>query len=144
MRARQARSPARSLVAVRTAVLTALFAVLITGCATAAETGSSQWDLVREHDAELTIRVYVGSSSCNSLGPIDVSESREQVGIVATVFARHPSSGEDCTQDLRLEEVQVKLGSPLGDRHLVGCRPAQSIVPAQSEPLIEDCRETEA
>ena len=68
--------------------------------------------------ALIKIRVSVGSTSCDSIESIRVTESAKTVTIRA--FVRQKRHGHDCTEDCGLEDRVVRLRRPLGDRQLTG------------------------
>lgn len=77
----------------------------------------------RSHDGRrLTIVVSIGSSSCNALHDVALTETADTIRIAAT-RSGPPASPEPiaCTSDATVEVVQVELAAPLGDRELIGC-----------------------
>jgi hypothetical protein len=84
---------------------------------------AAEWELVRANGRDLVLAVVIGSSSCNSVGSIDVAEDETQVRIEVQV----DTSSGDCTADLASREITVTLDEGLGSRRLQGCRPGDPV-----------------
>jgi hypothetical protein len=99
---------------------------------------STNWALVKAPDgAVLTLAVALGSSSCHRFVGFDVTESSDEVRVVAK-FDRD-SGGKACTSDLSTTSEEVRLAEPLGERRLTGC---DSGIPQAPKPWgqRDDCR----
>lgn len=98
------------------------------------EATPTRWFLAGDAgDNPFLITVVVGSSSCNELDDVVVSEVDGQVRVDATILT--PTQDQDCTLDLSVQDVLVDLETPLGDRALLGCEP----LPVEAADT--DCRD---
>jgi len=108
--------------------------VLIAGCGS----DSSQTDWVlREEPAgnSLLIDVAIGNS-CNFFDRIDVHETQKRVEIESfSTFSL--SGGDGCADLLKVEQDEIQLDEPLGDRKLEGCHPPGPNVLSRD---VQDCR----
>jgi len=84
----------------------------------------------------VAIDVWVGSSSCNEYAGIDVDEQEDQVAITARV---RTAEGQDCTDDLTSEHVEVELDDPLAGRVLTGCRPPDPVAHSGLDRVDDSC-----
>ena len=87
------------------------------------------WAVTGMNDNSLTLVVAVGSSRCERLEGMELTETATEVTITAVVSekdARQGIFGTDCTADLVVETVEVGLERPLGNRSLTGCAPGDS------------------
>ena len=120
------------------------FTLAVAACSDTDQIIGAEWDLESAPDGtHLVLRIGVGSSTCNSLHEVDVTERADQVDIQARVR----EVAGDCTADLRIVDRRVTLNEPLDDRALAGCRAGRGDTSAVrfSELTIPsggDCRDT--
>jgi hypothetical protein len=80
------------------------------------------WVLTEVDGATLTMWVAVGSGTCDRFDRVDVTESGEEVSVVAVVVSGDGTlSSGVCTADMVISLVEVTLAQPLGDREITGC-----------------------
>ena len=80
------------------------------------------WVLTQVDGATLTLLVAVGSGTCDRFDRVDVTETGEEVSVVAVVVSGGgPSSPRVCTMDMQFSLVEVTLDQPLGIREATGC-----------------------
>lgn len=83
---------------------------------------SHDWVLTEVDGATLTLLVAVGSGTCDRFDRVDVTETGEEVSVVAVVVSGGgPSSPRVCTMDMQFSLVEVTLEQPLGTREITGC-----------------------
>lgn len=101
----------------------------------------TDWELAAEPSGTtVSIKVAIGSSSCWSLEPVEVSETHDVVTLGA--FSRMIAQpGQACTEELRIVPVDVQLSEPLGDRRLEGCNGSSASYLSPPSPGL-DCRST--
>jgi hypothetical protein len=93
---------------------------------------ATEWDLAgATQTAHLELTVWVGSSSCNKFDSVVTTESASDVTIIARLRVDATAGG--CTSDLTRTVVGVDLEAPLGDRELLGCRPANAVVRSEGK-----------
>lgn len=92
----------------------------------------TEWDLLEPPSAStLSLRIWVGSSSCNELDRVDVTESDDELDVKALVAV--DTDADACTSDLQFVDRVLALDEPLGGRRLVGCRPKDAVASSVTE-----------
>ena len=106
-------------------------AAILAGCGS----DSSQTDWVlREEPAGNTLLVDVAiGNSCYFFHRIEVDETQERVIIES--FSK--GGGPDCADLLKIEQHEIQLDQPLGERKLDGCHPPGPNVLSRD---VQDCR----
>lgn len=111
-------------------------AVVVGACSSGPE--STNWALLAPPDgAVLTVAVALGSTSCNRFVGFDVTESNDEVRVVAKLD--RDSGGKACTSDLSMTSQELRLAAPLGERELTGCNAGIPQAPNPWGPR-DDCR----
>jgi hypothetical protein len=133
-------NPMRQITMVRRTLVIGLLLAVGVGCGGDSEVVTSPWNLAEPASGRtLSLVVRVGSSSCNELRDVEVTESADSIRVDATVSQ---GGGGDCTADDSVAETSVELERDLGDRSLTGCRPdgplSAGFAPEMSSS--DDCR----
>lgn len=99
-------------------------------------TSRRDWVLTGEPaDSVLHIEVAIGNG-CDFFDRIDVAESEHTVWVTAYSETRNEDNG--CDDLLKIEQHEVRLSAPLGDRELRGCDPPGRNFVRDDDA--EDCR----
>jgi hypothetical protein len=80
------------------------------------------WVLTEVDGATLTLWVAVGSGTCDRFDRVDVTETEEEISIVAVVDSATGPSKMVCTASMITLPVEVTLDQPLDSREVTGCR----------------------
>jgi len=113
-----------------------VFAVLVVLAVLLSASGPSrtEWVLTQDPDGDtLHLDVVIGNG-CKSLNRIDVAEIERRVMISAYV----DTHGANCVDILNIEQHEVRLAAPVGDRELMGCDPPVRY--SERGPGLVDCR----
>lgn len=79
------------------------------------------WVLTEVDGATLTLLVAIGSGTCDRFDRVDVTETEEEVSVIAIVDSAAGPSSPMCTADMIISLVEVTLQQPLGSREVTGC-----------------------
>jgi len=83
---------------------------------------SHDWVLTEVDGATLTMWVAVGSGTCDRFDRVDVTETGEEVSVVAVVVSGDGTLSRGvCTADMVISLVEVTLAQSLGGREITGC-----------------------
>ena len=111
-----------------------VWAALVAGCGSS----STQTDWVlREEPAGTTLQIDVAiGNSCNFFDRIEIDETQERVN-VASFSTFSQGGGDGCDDLLKIEQHEIQLDQPLGERRLDGCHPPGPNVLSRD---VQDCR----
>ena len=103
-------------------VAATLCAAALAACGGSASSRDGEWEVSGELDrsrSTVPIRVEYGPA-CEQLEGVDVEEDAERVKITVRLVSQELDDGSACSDVGTLQEVDVELDQPLGDRELTG------------------------